>query len=399
MKSPSLFLLAFFMLSALIISGIADEEDPIWKVKIEYENGIKVIRNPETPLYGEIQCELALEEDLRLGKGEEFFFRVADVKIDDEENIYILDSGHCNVRVYDKKGNLFLKIGGRGQGPGEFEEPAEICLDNKKNIYVKDRRKIHIFNIKGEFQRSILLEFFLGAFKITEEGNILSQMFQFSSGETKAELVLFGPEGQLIKEIAGFTLQLHTIKMGEIAVRHGSLYLPRLYFCLFDKKKGIYGFSSSYSLFVFGSSGEMEYIIKKEEVPKPITKKEKDKMIDLFMESRPELNLPKGKVRKAFHFPPHRPFYDGIMTDGKGNLYVRRFDALLDKNRGKTFDMFNREGYYLHRLTFPTVVHKIKQGKIYVFENDQETGEFIVKRYNKLKSRDIGKNRARRLLD
>ena len=59
-----LFLVCF---SALILfsSAIMESQNPQWKGEIEYENGIKVIMNPQEPLYGKIEFEL--EEDLSIG--------------------------------------------------------------------------------------------------------------------------------------------------------------------------------------------------------------------------------------------------------------------------------------------------------------------------------------------
>ena len=49
--------------------SLKDNPKPQWKGKIEYENGVKVIKNPRIPLYGEIAFEL--EEDLSIGDEED----------------------------------------------------------------------------------------------------------------------------------------------------------------------------------------------------------------------------------------------------------------------------------------------------------------------------------------
>lgn len=42
------------------------EQKAQWKGKIEYENGVKLIKNPKELLYGEIEFEL--EKDLSIGR-------------------------------------------------------------------------------------------------------------------------------------------------------------------------------------------------------------------------------------------------------------------------------------------------------------------------------------------
>ena len=66
--SVVLFLTVFI----LIISSGGQKAE--WKGKIETEDGVKVIKNPPEPLYGEIDFEL--EEDLVLGseKDENYMF-------------------------------------------------------------------------------------------------------------------------------------------------------------------------------------------------------------------------------------------------------------------------------------------------------------------------------------
>jgi hypothetical protein len=69
------------------------DENPQWKGKIEYEDGVKIVQNPRNPLYGEIAFDL--QEDLSIGRS--------------------------------------------GQGPGEFEHPTLVRVDSSYGkIYVKD---------------------------------------------------------------------------------------------------------------------------------------------------------------------------------------------------------------------------------------------------------------------
>ena len=59
-----------------ILLGSEGLQKPQWQAKIETENGIKVIKNPNEPLYGEITFDL--EEDLRIGddKDKNYLFRI-----------------------------------------------------------------------------------------------------------------------------------------------------------------------------------------------------------------------------------------------------------------------------------------------------------------------------------
>ena len=47
------------------LDSYSAQELPEWKGKIETDNGVKIIKNPQQPLYGDILLEI--EEDLEIG--------------------------------------------------------------------------------------------------------------------------------------------------------------------------------------------------------------------------------------------------------------------------------------------------------------------------------------------
>ncbi len=51
------------------------------------------------------------------------FSEIRGIQVDDQGQIYVLDSKECLVKVFDPKGKLIRSFGKRGQGPGEFQYP------------------------------------------------------------------------------------------------------------------------------------------------------------------------------------------------------------------------------------------------------------------------------------
>ena len=83
----------------------AENRNPQWKGTIEEENGVKVIKNPDKPLYGEITFEQ--EEDMVIGNENDEnsrFYKWLSLDVDRDGNIYVLDRGSFRIQKFDKKG-------------------------------------------------------------------------------------------------------------------------------------------------------------------------------------------------------------------------------------------------------------------------------------------------------
>ncbi len=372
------------------IPVIAEQKQPAgWKGKIGIENGIRSIKNPEEPLYGEISLEL--EEDLNIGREDDenyMFYDLASIAVDAEDNIFVLDRGNTRIQKYDRNGNYLQTIGRKGQGPGEFLDiryMSDIYLDAQDNLCVKEGRRLHTFDKNRNFKNVIRLSMNIRVpFGMTKDGNIQTQAMSGSREKMSADIVLLNSEGKKIKTIASYPIHSPPLIRGRIALYNP--YNPGLMLCLLSTGQGIYGYSQEYRLFVFDSSGEVEYLIEKSEPPRSIKKDEKDKLMDRYMESQRRreqgLKLSRGEVKKGYIFPEHRPFFKGIIKDDKDRIYVLRFKSPLDKEEYEKYDLFSREGYYLHKVTMPSIPFQvIKNGYIYTSQRDKDTGISRIIRY------------------
>jgi DNA-binding beta-propeller fold protein YncE len=68
-------------------------------------------------------------------------------------DIYVSDTNHQQIQVFDSSGKLAFKFGSKGSSDGQFLFPYGIAGDKKGNIYVADlyNGKISIFTSKGKF--------------------------------------------------------------------------------------------------------------------------------------------------------------------------------------------------------------------------------------------------------
>ncbi|WP_289053995.1 6-bladed beta-propeller [Carboxylicivirga marina] len=76
--------------------------------------------------------------------------------------VYIADWGNFDVKIFNVKGEFEKSIGRHGKGPGTFARPKGIGVDDEENIFAVDAafENVQIFNNEGQ-----LLLFFGGGYK------------------------------------------------------------------------------------------------------------------------------------------------------------------------------------------------------------------------------------------
>ncbi len=97
---------------------------------------------PASPVTGKIE----------IGTGG--FFHPQALALDDQDNIYVSDTGNHRVRVFNPAGKVLNKFGIQGARLGEFNCPAGLALDNAQNLLVVDEKnyRVQIFSTKGVFK-------------------------------------------------------------------------------------------------------------------------------------------------------------------------------------------------------------------------------------------------------
>jgi len=359
-----------------------------WKGKIEKEKGITVIKNPTEPLYGEIKFEL--EEDLSIGNQQDenyLFYRVRDIQVGENGNIYISDSGNHRVQCFGEKGNYLLTIDRKGEGPGEFNIPLILQIEDETGkIYVNDGlRKIKIFDKEGNYiNKDIIIEGVLSDFYLDSNRNIWGL---FSSPGTNS-IKKVNHEGKVVQKLAEspfmFTKKILSKEtVGDrgyaesLSITHG--YEHDSYISKIDNQTFIYGYSKEYELNIFDKEGNILIKIKKDESYKKFTKEEKSRIenrikVGLISDGYPYRGI-------SLRFPDHMPFFYSIFTDCRGRIYVRRSPRQRGGTRERVYDIFSKEGYYLYRATIPSRPYIIRNGYLYTRIVNEDTGEELVKRY------------------
>lgn len=346
-------------------------------VKIKTENGIQVVYNPKNPapLPGTLN-QLILREDLCIGDEEgveDFIFsQIRSVQVDEEENIYVLDSKEACVKVFDKNGKHLRIFGKKGQGPGEIQYPFRMYLARGNEILIYDpmNSRISFYSLDGKCLREISIG-----------KNRFQRTIPDSKGNIITELPI--PGDKWVTEIKKFDPNLNPIMTIESIEEKVNPYVITLVSPTFNvrvmKNDNIawgYPLNSKYEIFVVSSEGKTIRKIVKDYDPVKVTKMDREEMIkDTFGDQ----GVPSGY---KLEFPKnYYPYYFFICGDD-GKIYVRTYEK--DKEGNFNYDVFDPEGRYIAKFSLPEIdfLYVVKKNKIYSMVWEDEKGIPVVKRYS-----------------
>lgn len=360
-----------------------------WKGTIDTQNGTRIVKNTGEPIYG--HRDLKLEQDLVLHYGEnedDIFGWIAQVELDNENNIYLMDTKRYKILSFDNRGKFRFSFGKKGVGPGEFRYLMDFFVGEKDKIYVLDEYVIHILDIKGKYINQLKLGRVAGDFFMNEKNHAILCYISYSENARKKYKVVeyFNPGKNIKKEIVRYFdgEVVKRVQDGKNFTFHlGHKYTPHFYFKRSFDNRVIFGHSSEYALMVVDVRGNVFLKIEKKEKASPISNEEKKKLYDLYAPYY-ETKWPKGVFKEAMQFPPHRPFFNKILVDGEGRIYVAKLDSFLTENEENPaflFDVFDKGGYFIYQLKLPFQPNLIKNGFLYFIDTESGGGAIKLRRF------------------
>lgn len=377
MKKVAIFLFSLAVI-AVVCHLSAQTVRPGWKGKVVVEDGVKVVKNPSQPLYGEFAFDL--QEDLAIGgdpENEAYYFpKGGSLSVDEEGNLFVTDIGNKRVQMYDKSGQYVRTIGRQGQGPGEYIFPGWVYFDPEGNTCVRNGGiELNVYGKEGIFIKKVTFKTFVSAFVLGPQGTIIgTRQPGFEPGGPKHSLVQLDRDGSVLRTIAEFRGELNE---GQKAYAL-HWYSPDFAFSPLTPETFCYGFSDQYNIHLADSEGDTISMVTVDEKPQAISGKEKDEThkSGMFISSGQTQNR-----EELIIFPDHRPFFRSILNDDKGRFYVVRFKSILEKDAPSQVDVFSKDGIYLYSMTWAFIPAAIKHGCLYEVRIDEETGEVRIIRH------------------
>ncbi len=382
---------AFAVLMALIfLAGCRDrdkradagKQEPAYPVAIEIIEGVKTVRNPEFPKEGVITY--SLQEELTIGGEsggmESVLNRPQDVKIDSQGNIYVMDWGDVDIKVFSPDGQQLRTIGKRGQGPGEFDVPASFVISADDKIILLSGRQfqISVLDNLGTYLSGFKVEGFCQALGVDRNHRIYySQLLtpepiiteEYQKIENKMALVQADYEGKAKVKLGEY---LDFIQLRKMAKSGGGATTTSLTSreafktsWLVGPDDRVYlGYNKDYLLEVYDPNWKLLFQFGRQFTPI----------------RHPGYSPDKGHPEFYPAFSDWRKFFDE-----KENLWLEQYVA--EGVEGHVFDVFSSEGIYLKQVRVPETLLLVRRDKAYSIIRTEE--EFlVVKRFRMVPSEE-----------
>ena len=153
---------------------------------------------PETVRRREIRVSELKLDDHR--KDEASFARPVAIA-HDARAVYVVDADDHAIRIFSKEGVYSGSFGRRGQGPGEFDSPADLDIRDNR-IYVSDRfnKRIQILDGSGKYMGGFRVSFSPDQICVLEDGKIVVSHLPLGAGGPEPMVHCFSGEGRLLWE-------------------------------------------------------------------------------------------------------------------------------------------------------------------------------------------------------
>lgn len=164
--------------------GVADRTDATGPTRTD-SAGVQIVRNTDDPLPRWELVQPARRVFGSESEGPELFGRSVTARLHPNGSLWIEEGQSQEIRVFDPRSGAHLfTIGGRGDGPGEFQRSRLLGFDAEGSAYVHDdeHRRLSVFSEGGELLRTHLLPSSLGPaprpLHVTRAGTLMGQLTQ-----------------------------------------------------------------------------------------------------------------------------------------------------------------------------------------------------------------------------
>jgi hypothetical protein len=361
--------------AVLILTACGNKEKPAaaasYPVKIETVEGVKTVLNPGFPKEGVVRY--VLQDDLTIGGeaggAESVLNRPQDIKVDTQGNIYILDWGDVDIKVFSPEGRHLRTFGKKGQGPGEFDIPAYFVLSADGRVFLLSGRQyqISVLSDTGTYLSSFRVEGFCHGLAVDGHNRVYySRLLSPEPGggeeyqliQNKMALFRTDEKGKERAHLGEFLDVTRMMKIQNVGSGLSSQSLTsresyKTSWLVGPDDRVYLGYNKDYRLDVYDADWKFLFRFGRESTP----------------------------VRHPDYKPdgPNPEFYPAFSDwrkffDDEGNLWLEQY--VEDGVEDHVFDVFSPEGIYLMQVRVPESLFLVRGEEAYSIVRTED--EFLV---------------------
>jgi len=353
-------------------------------------SGTVVVRNGTRGAWSEGEQWKVLEE-VRIGvaevDGPDNFGDIASFAIDNFDRILILDTQASELRIFDPNGKYVRTIGGKGAGPGEFDNPAHVDIAADGRIWVMDPRnqRASVFDTAGKhvWSRQVPGALFMlpwpGGFD--RRGYYYAPIAKVESG-FRIALGKFDHDFAPVDTL-GIPVdpvdrpQFTIVRNGNVVADEPVPFQGRLSWRLSDEGTIWAMVTDQYRLFELNAEGDTSRIITIQARKVAVAEEERVKAL----EDLEEFVQQGGRIELS-RIPQDKPGVRSFFNDVEGHIWVEKVSA--PGAHGVDFDVFNGIGQYLGEVSVPFALQMyprpvIRNGMLYGVVRDALDVQYMVR--------------------
>ncbi|NIR43545.1 MAG: 6-bladed beta-propeller [Gemmatimonadetes bacterium] len=355
------------LLISLFAACAGEEPGASHRVEVDTVNGVVQIRNSGPGVWGgaarwTVGSEPRLEIGTVAGSEEYLFGSVASVLVVPDGRIYVADSQVPEVRVFDRDGRFQFRIGGRGEGPGEFLHIDAMQLSPAEELLVRDPQQLRlsVFDPAGNFLRSFRLERpYLQfdnrtSFWVDDQGRIYDRVhLGVDPSIERIGIISYSDAGAVRDTAVAAAVELSRIMISQNDVPRLSFPVPFTpYPSVAVDRRGriLAGLGGAYRIAILDAGGDTTGLVTADIEPDPLPPWVDDSL-GIWIQTRRE-QAGGGEVSE-YSLPDHQPAYSDLIVDATGHWWAAHGGqrTTLATEHG----IFNPEGVFLGTVATPRI--------------------------------------------
>ena len=312
----------------------------------------------------------------------------------EDGSIVVAEATASELRVFDRTGALLRRMGGPGEGPGEFRWLTTAWV-RKDSVWAFDNalHRVSKFALDGGFVGSFRVAMVEGSGRPAVKGQLMDGsllVLSAPSGVVPQRVGVFEGNTWMLQRYADTGVYLNAIAPLKEAPRwgHDIAYLPPGLPLPFYPSRGSFAVSGNTvyagggmdaSVRRWNSDGNLSLVIRWAAPPRPVTSEMRNRY------RRAKQNPPRPFDATAWNryldevpFPSEMAVYQRLAIDATGCLWVQQVPALDDDSA--SWFVFDPEGVWLGVVEVPTNLRILEVGIEYVLgvQTDQFDVPFVV---------------------